>query len=99
MVLERLAPYGLTRQGDGGGQWSSKCPCHEDAKPSLSVAVGRRLPAVAHCHACGAKNKEVWAALGLGPDEERRARREAGELPLASPKPNGPARDWEATQR
>jgi len=60
-LLERLKGVRIT----GTGQWSARCPAHEDRSPSLSVrelADGRIL---VHCFAgCGAV--EVMEALGLG---------------------------------
>ncbi|MDP9460717.1 MAG: toprim domain-containing protein, partial [Actinomycetota bacterium] len=51
------------RQGSGGN-WSARCPAHEDRSPSLSL---RQIEgqALAYCHA-GCVTGEVLAALGLG---------------------------------
>lgn len=51
------------RQGTGG-QWSARCPAHEDRSPSLSFrqTEGQTL---AHCHA-GCDLRDVLAALDLG---------------------------------
>lgn len=46
-----------------GGQWSARCPAHEDRAPSLSL---RQIEgqALVHCHA-GCATADVLAALGL----------------------------------
>jgi putative DNA primase/helicase len=47
-----------------GGQWSARCPAHEDRAPSLSL---RQIEgqALVHCHA-GCTTVDVLAALELG---------------------------------
>ncbi len=51
------------RQGSGGN-WSARCPAHEDRSPSLSL---RQIEgqALVYCHA-GCVTRDVLAALGLG---------------------------------
>lgn len=34
-----------------GGQWSARCPAHDDNRASLSIAVGRDGRVLLHCHA------------------------------------------------
>lgn len=46
------------------GQWSARCPAHDDRVRSLSVGVGRDHPVKLYCHA-GCKWHEVLAAVGL----------------------------------
>jgi DNA primase len=57
-VLERLE--GVT---GGRGQWSAKCPSHDDKNPSLSIAC-RDGKVLLHCWG-GCDTKDVVAALGL----------------------------------
>jgi hypothetical protein len=46
------------------GQWSARCPAHDDRNPSLSVAVGDDDRVLVHCHA-GCKTEDILAALNL----------------------------------
>ncbi len=48
----------------GGGQWSARCPAHDDRENSLSVAVGDDRRILFHCHA-GCSVEEIARALGL----------------------------------
>jgi hypothetical protein len=52
--------------GPRGEPWkfTARCPAHDDAKPSLSVAEGADRRAVVHCHA-GCDTRDVLDALGL----------------------------------
>lgn len=51
-----------TQNRDKAGQWTARCPAHDDQKPSLSIRVGDRGAIIWHCHArCSAA--EVRAAL------------------------------------
>lgn len=48
----------------GSGQWSARCPAHEDRQNSLSVAVGDDGRILLRCHAgCGVET--IAGALGL----------------------------------
>jgi len=49
------------KSGEG---WAARCPAHDDAKASLSIAAGDNGGAVLHCHA-GCEPAAVVAALGL----------------------------------
>ena len=42
-----------------------KCPAHEDDTPSLSVAVGDKVPVLATCFA-GCEFDAIRGALGIG---------------------------------
>ena len=46
-----------------GCVWTARCPAHEDRKPSLSIAVGRKGVLI-HCHA-GCSTQSILSALGL----------------------------------
>lgn len=48
----------------GNGQYSAKCPAHDDKKASLSVSTGQDGKILLHCHA-GCTVPEILAALGL----------------------------------
>lgn len=48
----------------GGGQWSAKCPAHDDQHNSLSVSIGEDGRVLLKCHA-GCPAEEITAALGL----------------------------------
>ncbi len=54
-------------RGTGRGQWSARCPAHEDREPSLSVAWTEQRWLV-KCHA-GCEFTEICDALGLGPQD------------------------------
>ncbi len=58
---EIAAMVDARRVGDG---WLGKCPGHEDAKPSLSIAEGRNGRVLLKCHA-GCNIEQIVAALGL----------------------------------
>lgn len=57
-----LAALGDARAS--GGQWSARCPAHEDARASLSVAVGKDARVLLHCHA-GCTPEAICTAAGL----------------------------------
>ena len=63
VVLAALRAHGNEprRAGDG---YSAPCPAHDDANPSLSVAVGDKGGALVYCHA-GCPPEAVADALGL----------------------------------
>lgn len=73
-ILDRLE---LVRER-GGGQWSARCPAHEDRGPSLSIKEVSDGRILLHCFAgCGVS--EVTAAIGvelqdLFPPQETTAR-------------------------
>ena len=48
----------------GHGQWTAKCPSHDDRRQSLSVSVGEGGRVLLHCHA-GCPTEDICAALGL----------------------------------
>jgi len=46
------------------GQWSARCPAHEDRRQSLSVSVGRDGRVLMKCHT-GCDVEDIVAAMGL----------------------------------
>lgn len=48
----------------GGGQYSAKCPAHDDQRASLSVSTGQDGKILLHCHA-GCTVPEILDAMGL----------------------------------
>lgn len=48
----------------GHGQWTAKCPSHDDRRASLSVSVGEGGRVLLKCHA-GCPTEDICAALGL----------------------------------
>ena len=62
------------------GQYSAKCPAHDDKTASLSVGKGRDNRIVVHCHA-GCGHRDILAAMGLSEadlfDDSRKPVREA----------------------
>jgi hypothetical protein len=46
------------------GMWRTRCPAHNDRRPSLSVGVGDHQPIVLHCHR-GCSPEEVAEALDI----------------------------------
>jgi hypothetical protein len=57
--ISRL-PHAIER----GGQWSAKCPAHDDAHASLSIGEGSDGTILIRCHA-GCTAKAIVAAMGL----------------------------------
>ena len=47
-----------------GGQYSARCPAHEDSRASLSVAEGKDQPVVLNCFA-GCQPDDILAKIGL----------------------------------
>jgi len=56
-VLDGIADH-------GHGQYGARCPAHDDATASLSVAAGQDGRALLYCHA-GCTAKAIVAAIGL----------------------------------
>lgn len=48
----------------GHGQWTARCPAHDDRRASLSVSVGEGGRVLLNCHA-GCSTDDICAALGL----------------------------------
>jgi len=48
----------------GEGQWSARCPAHDDRRPSLSVGLGEGGRILLHCHA-GCSPEQIVESLGL----------------------------------
>lgn len=80
MRIERFLAACEARTGcrarRAGSGWITRCPAHDDRRPSLSVREGDRVPVVATCFA-GCTWREITAALGLA----------ASELPAAERQP------------
>lgn len=68
-VLSRLE--GVKRRGS---RWIAKCPAHEDAHPSLSIALGDDGRVLLHCFT-GCTAQAVADALGLSMRELHHERR------------------------
>lgn len=67
----------------GNGQYSAKCPAHDDRRNSLSVSAGEDGKILLHCHA-GCSAGDVAAAIGLTMKDlftEDRPREKAREKP------------------
>jgi len=47
-----------------GGQYSARCPAHDDGRASLSIAEGKDQPVVLNCFA-GCQPEDILAKLGL----------------------------------
>ena len=48
----------------GHGQWTARCPAHDDRRNSLSVSEGKDGRVLLHCHA-GCSPEKIAGALGL----------------------------------
>jgi hypothetical protein len=68
MDVEQIA-RSLGGAKQSGGNWSCKCPAHEDNKASLSIGNGRDGKLVVHCHAgCSQESVIDWLkALDMWP--------------------------------
>lgn len=60
-VLQALEPFGAKKAPSG---WISRCPAHEDRKPSLTIGQGEDGRALLHCQA-GCTVEDVVANLAL----------------------------------
>jgi putative DNA primase/helicase len=61
-LLNALSQHGSRTAGKD--RWASRCPAHDDRKPSLSITEGPDGRALLHCHA-GCVTADVVGALGL----------------------------------
>ena len=76
-LLGKLLARGLGPREVGGGEWSARCPAHDDRKASLSFRIGDDRPVVVTCHA-GCEVAAIADAAGMrlrdfsapGDDEE-----------------------------
>jgi hypothetical protein len=59
ILLPRLENIRLS-----GGQYSARCPAHDDGRASLSVAEGKDQPVVITCFA-GCQTEDILAKIGL----------------------------------
>lgn len=64
LVLEKLSGYGLSRSGDSGKQWTSRCPCHDDDEPSLAIGIGNNNRVLFCCYA-NCRPEKIVESLGL----------------------------------
>ncbi len=64
-VLLALQHHGRAPKRAGAG-WACRCPAHDDARPSLSIAAGSDGRALLTCHA-GCAVESVCSAVGLRP--------------------------------
>jgi len=62
--VERLLARLDAVKPTGEGRWQARCPCHNDTKPSLSIAVGQDGKILLHCHG-GCATERVLEAVGL----------------------------------
>ena len=94
--LNALASQGCDPTPKGNG-WMCKCPAHEDDTPSLSLAVGDKVPVLATCFA-GCEFDAIRNALGIGQNGHTAAPvrpappRTAKPPPKPSALPTGPDR-------
>lgn len=67
-----------------GGNWSCKCPAHDDNKASLSIGHGRDGKLVVHCHAgCSQESVIDWLkALDLWPSSGAKSTPTVGPAPV-----------------
>jgi hypothetical protein len=49
----------------GRGKWTAKCPSHDDRRPSLSIAEGKRGVLI-RCMSNGCDTRDILRVLGLG---------------------------------
>lgn len=82
MEAEQIA-RSLGGAKQSGGNWSCKCPAHEDNKASLSIGHGRDGKLVVHCHAgCSQESVIDWLkALDMWPQQSKA--KPAVEVPQA----------------
>ncbi len=81
-ILELLKPFGLKRSGDGH---ISRCPGHDDQKPSLSISCNEHGDTLLHCHAgcsiaticsaLGIRESDLFAGNGRNPENQPPARK------------------------
>ena len=55
---------------DSGGEWSAKCPAHDDQQNSLSVGVGDGGKVLLYCHA-GCPYERIAALVGLAANDNK----------------------------
>jgi len=87
VACERATAYRARRSGAG---YLTRCPAHEDRRPSLSVSEGDRADVVAYCFA-GCTFAEILVALQPEPselrDDETHSRLPRLRLPTRPPEP------------
>lgn len=49
----------------GKGKWIAKCTGHDDKKPSLTIAEGRRVPVVLKCMSMNCDVRDILRGAGL----------------------------------
>ena len=88
--LDALERKGCRPKQKGNGKWMARCPAHDDANPSLSIAEGRDTNVVVHCFA-SCTFDEVRQALSMtgGPRLDSKPL-PPPEPPKPQPLPNRP---------
>ena len=76
------------------GQWSARCPAHEDKKPSLSVCETDEGAVLAKCFA-GCSFERIFACLGLEVSEAFPPRNKSGKEPRKTPRLIAPSQALE----
>jgi hypothetical protein len=78
-LLEKLS--GVRQESEG--QWSARCPSHEDANPSLSIGIGDDGRVLLNCFS-GCDLESICTALSIGVRdlffEAQRARKPSGSF-------------------
>ena len=67
------------------GQWSARCPAHDDKRPSLSVRETEDGAVLVHCFA-GCSFDRIFSCLDLDPSDAFPPRKKSGREPRQTPK-------------
>ena len=76
------------------GQWSARCPAHEDKNPSLSVCETDEGAVLVHCFA-GCSYQRIFACLDLDISEAFPPRNKSGKEPRQTPRLIAPSQALE----
>jgi hypothetical protein len=67
--MDALPPEEVARILDarpvGEGRWLAHCPCHDDSRPSLSIARGNRVALLLRCFSCSASFADLLRAIDV----------------------------------
>lgn len=66
-IINALSGYGIKQVKPN--QYLSRCCCHEEKTPSLTLKILDDGKIIAHCFGCGANGLDVVQALGLTADD------------------------------